>query len=364
MQTRHEASRPDPTEPERPGKPHAAAPPPIAQPGENRPHPAHSVEPGQLLGTLPCCVCSYDLKGLSITANCPECNTAVRATILYRVDPEAEAFRPLNTPKLTALACRAWVAPVLITALAIWTMRALELARPTGSPAIAWSPLAYTAVAGLALSAIASIALVRPIKGGSAARSVLALLGTAVAYPALIAALALTINADAASLPAYAADRPPDPNRIVPRLLFLAAAVAAILLHRPNARELVARCKVLRTKRVDRQTLALIAATLAMAAAGDILRLASNAATGPAADTINIVGTATIALASLLTTIGLIGATIDSWRIAAALKTPPPTHAALLGEHQPTAPNTPTHTPPNPPPNPPPNTDPSTTAQP
>lgn len=349
MQTRHDASRPQPPDPSGTGKPHHAAPPPIAQQPRSHRDNAPAVEPGQLLGTLPCCVCSYDLKGLSITANCPECNTAVRATILYRVDPEAEAFRPLNTPKLTALACRAWVAPVLLTAIAIWTMRALELAQPTGSPAIAWSPLAYTAVAGLTLSAIASIALIRPIKGGAAASSVLALLGTAVAYPALIAALALTINADAQTLPAYAAERPPDAQRIIPRLLFLAAAIAAILLHRPNARELVARCKVLRTKRVDRQTLALIAATLAIAAAGDLLRLASNAANGPAADTINIVGTATVALASLLTTIGLIGATIDSWRIAAALKTPPPTHAALLGEHQPTA----AEPHPNPSPNPP-----------
>lgn len=334
------SGRPDGPEPDHNAPPPAA--PPNASAEHHDAHAPPGLEGARLIGRLPCFVCGYDLRGLSILGNCPECGTAVRATILFRVDPEAEAFKPLARPAITAIALRVAALAALLAAVLLWVLRTAELTRGPATGASTHSPVSAAAFAALAVCAVASLAFIRPIRAARRAKSIAAALGIAAGFPLIAGGLLLVLNADAGHLPAYISERPPDPARILGRTLFNIGAVVAILGIRPNARELVARSKVLRTKRVDRQTLAAIAAALATSAVGDSVRLLSINAPIELRQILDLAGTAAIVVASVLITLGLVGSVIDSFRIARSLRTPNPTHTALLGEHKPTA-DTPTH---------------------
>ena len=93
-------------------------------------HHAPDADPGGsglamlLTGDLPCIGCGYDIRGLSVLSQCPECGLAVRATVLHRVDPSAEALRPMPTPRLTSLGIVAWTGFGLLTAIMLWAPRA------------------------------------------------------------------------------------------------------------------------------------------------------------------------------------------------------------------------------------------------
>ncbi|MEM7623588.1 MAG: hypothetical protein AAF235_10360 [Planctomycetota bacterium] len=78
------------------------------------PTPPAAPKPGQpdvataLLGDLPCVNCSYNLRGLSVRAVCPECKTAVLATVLAVIDPKAEEFSAIGSPRVVAAGFVVW----------------------------------------------------------------------------------------------------------------------------------------------------------------------------------------------------------------------------------------------------------------
>src|SRR5262249_4476485 len=110
---------------------------------------------------------------------------------------------------------------------------------------------------------------------------------------------------------------PPDAAHALGAAGFLIAAI--ILLERPNARLLVARSLVMRTGRVDRQTLAAMAIAAWILALGAFL---GSLRPGVAADALRTFAALLIALGSLLLTIGVLGSMLDCARIAGAILIP------------------------------------------
>lgn len=280
----------------------------------------------ELGGDLPCARCRYNLRGLSIRAVCPECATPVRATLLAVVDPMASELRPVHWPRLTAGGLILWSAAALAAALCVWSLR-LGGGRHL--------PLAEIVVGLTALSGVGALALVRPHEGPMADRNGrLAMLGVAL-YASLCGVLwMIHAGADAAGANPYTFDHPPAPRRLVLRLVASGLMLVILLCLRPNARVLAARSLLMRTGRVDRQTMLAMAAVLGLAMLGDALRLLGAANLGAARDLLAQVGVGAVFVASVLFTAGLLGIVVDCVRLAAVIVEPPLTLGQLLGKEE------------------------------
>lgn len=287
-----------------------------------------------LTGSLPCVVCGYELKGLSIRGACPECGTAVRATILYKVDPQAEEFRPIPKPRFLAASLVAWSLGGLTAGLACWALRLGDaLERVLGwQGSVAWA--AWVALGGVAVSWVGAIGLIRPVPGTPPFKIAVASTGAA-AYAILLWAMAqILLVVDPLRAVPYL-DSPPGFERALLRLAESSSMVVILLGMRPNARDLVKRCMVMRTRRVDRQTLLGMAAVAAGTMIGDGLHVLASRAGADQAELLAVVGTVVIALGSSLLTLGLVGAVVDCWRIAGAVLIPSPSLRQVLGEETP-----------------------------
>jgi len=285
-----------------------------------------------LTGPLPCVVCRYNLQGLSIRAVCPECGTAVRATILYRIDPEAEEFQPLVTPRLTAIGIVLWATSGFLALLASWEPRLVEVIHDfadvrfdLGLPDAL--PLALGALSAIGL--LGAVCVTREIHWRRCLGAVAAIL----AYLPLLYAMMQVKRIDQAYPTPYFFASPQSllPERIHWRLLIGASLIVILLGFRPHARELVRRSLAMRTGRVDRQTLLAMVTAVLIAGVGDGLRLL--AAHGLFAETLLAnLGALLVAVGSAFLTIGMFSAIIDGVRIAGVLISPGPTMADVLGD--------------------------------
>lgn len=278
-----------------------------------------------LTGSLPCISCGYDLKGLTVKGICPECSTAVRATILARVDPGADALKPIKHKQLLALGLRITFTAALIAVASSWAMKAQEtwplLSNPNAATESAanslWSLLHR---ASIALAALTAITIAIPVPGIKAAKSITAALGVLTAYPVALYAIHQIHLADLNKLAAYTA-RDADPHRITWHLLATAALAICILTTRPVIRDLVERCRAIRVGRVDRQHLVVLVSILIFTAVGSLIRLAST--NGGVFEILDPIGSIVIFIASILLTLTLTRATVDAWRVAYAIDHPP-----------------------------------------
>lgn len=278
----------------------------------------------QLRGTLPCVTCKYDLQGIPISGACPECGTAVRATILWRVDPEADEFRPMVSPALTSLCLVGWSLAGLIAVLASWLPRVSEFLGgfTLQPPRFGWStPL--TLIAG-AISGLCLIGVVYPARGGSKLKSLAMVVAIGAYIPLLWAVFRVRYTIDPFAPFVYGMDGSPE-IRLYFRLLIGVCLCAILLGFRPNARELVKRSLALRTGRVDRQTIYAMVGAVCVALIGDLVRIAGHEMGAGAPWWLDQVGVMLIGLGSLLLTLGMISAVVDGWRIARAIRTPSPT---------------------------------------
>ncbi|MEM8834722.1 MAG: hypothetical protein AAGD00_02770 [Planctomycetota bacterium] len=278
----------------------------------------------QLRGTLPCVTCKYDLQGIPISGICPECGTAVRATILWRVDPEADEFRPMVSPALASLCLIGWSLSSLVAVLASWLPRVSEflggfMLHP---PGFAWStPL--TIVAGAA-GGLCLLGIIYPVRGGSKLKSLGAAVACLAYIPLLWAVARVRFTIDPVAPFVYGIDGSPEP-RLHYRLLIGLCLCVVLLGFRPNARELVKRSLALRTGRVDRQTIYAMVGAVGVAMIGDLVRLGGLSLGSAAPWWLDQVGVMLVGLGSLLLTLGMVSAFVDSWRIARAIRTPSPT---------------------------------------
>ncbi|MEZ6233469.1 MAG: hypothetical protein R3B68_04710 [Phycisphaerales bacterium] len=277
----------------------------------------------ELTGALPCVRCTYNLRGLSISGKCPECGTAIRATILARVDPLAKELQPLYTPKVTAGCLILWTIGALAAAVASWVPRAIEALERVGPSVSTPGWIAPAILAGITISALAALALIRPHGRIPAWQSWAAAAACLLYIPLLLTIRHIHTAIDARDPSPYLDVGGIDPTRATWRLLAEALLVAILLLLRPNARVLAARSMVMRTGQVDRQTMLAMAAAIGVGAVGDVLAIFALPADGALSDALRIAATLFIGVGSLLVTLGLGSMVLDTIRLAPVVASPP-----------------------------------------
>ncbi len=271
---------------------------------------------------LTCAACGYDLRGLSVLDRCPECGLRIATSILAVVDPRAHEFEPIRKPRLIAFGLLTWSVGGLLAAACAWGLRAVELPALRNDPHLIGEggarALAAVGALGIVISGVGALSLVRPARHMPAMGSRLALMGVALYLPLATAFWVLHGHLDASMASPYFG-RMPDAERVFVRAVELSLIAAIVLLLRTNARTLAARSAILRTGRVDRQTMYAVAVTSALGVLGDVARLASVHADGLPSQVLSIAGVSLVVIASALLTMGMAGAFIDCARIARAL---------------------------------------------
>lgn len=285
-----------------------------------------------LRGDLPCYQCRYNLRGLSIRDKCPECGAAVRATILYQVDPLADEFQPLPAPRLTALGMQVWSTGAALAVVLCWVPRVLDaIVYALPARAISLRPpalLPEAATGAIVLSGLGALGLLGASPRPRVRESALVAVGALMTLPLAFAVHYVLADIDPARAAPYLV-APASEQRIAARLVIAASLIFAILCVRPAARLLVHRSLALRTGRVDRQTLLAMAGAVLLAAVGDLLRYLATGM-GAGGDLLDYLGITLVAIGSLLFSMGVFGAVVDSYRIAAVIRTPPPSLRQVL----------------------------------
>lgn len=272
----------------------------------------------RLGGDLPCVVCRYNLRGLSIRSVCPECGTAVRATILAMVDPHAAELEPIASPKLTAVGLVAWVFFALVAVVLCW------MPAPGGW----WYWVWHAAAAGsVVCSGLGGLALVRPHEGVAKQGTVLA--GVGVFLYAPLAWLvwemsSVRVTGGQSAIFPYMAFATQERTPTLERAMICVTAAVIGLLLRPNARLLVARSLALRTGRVDRQTILAIVSAAAIAALGEGAIELSRGLRGTMGDIMRLAGEILVPAGWALVTLGIVGSLVDAVRISRAILMPAP----------------------------------------
>lgn len=294
---------------------------------------------------MPCVGCGYDLQGLSIVGVCPECGTNVQATLLAVVDPMAEELRPVRFPTLLAMGLVAWGLGGLVAMLAaIWLVapELPELAGKTGYfLASGRSGVSYLLGFGLTLSMLGAIPLIEPHVGIKPQAKLAAIVGVLLYAPAIGAAVFAPDLSQVSRLGTGFGGVTlwlPAPERTLWRLFAWLPVMGSLLCLRPVARTLVARSLVLRTGRVDRQTILAMAAAVGMIVVGDVLAmvavLASPAHQETATSWAFLLGVVVWAMGAVLLIIGLLGSLVDYVLIARAVLRPSPSLRSVLMPQQ------------------------------
>lgn len=286
---------------------------------------ADSTEPliaATLTERLRCAACSYDLRGLSVLDRCPECGMRIATSILAVVDPRAQQFEPIRRPRSVALGLIAWSSGALVAAACAWLQRVAELPGLRSEPylfgAQAAGVVAMIGALAIVVSGVGAVALVRPAGHMPARGTRLAAIGVVLFAPLAVAYFVLHGIVDP-GLPSPYFGRFPDAERVLVRGVELSLITIVVLLLRQNARELATRSAILRTGRVDRQTMYAVALSAALGIVGDAIRLVAVEAQGATAEVLSIAGVSVVVVASALLTLGLAGVAIDCTRIARAL---------------------------------------------
>jgi len=269
----------------------------------------------RLTGQLRCLACGYDLRGLSIRAECPECGVPVRATLLGAVDPRAEELGPLSSAPIVANGLVVWTLGALIACLSVWALRLDEVMRATidiGFGTHWFRVLGFTA---LVASALASFVLIRPHARMSRAVAARAALGVAAYAPLLLIYWTVYMDMDLSSASPLIN---PGGQRLDRSLLRigLALCVAIIVVGvRPSAVSLASRSVLVRTGRVDRQSMYALIAAFFVGAVGDALNVLGTLTGGVAGDLLTQLHIVFVAIGSVLVTLGLANMVIDTLRL-------------------------------------------------
>jgi hypothetical protein len=290
----------------------------------------------ELGGDLPCVACGYNLRGLSIRSMCPECGTNVRATILSVVDPQANELRPIRFPRLTATGVLLWAFGGVAVCLMSWLPQAADILRQLGMQSVNRPSAALGVMLGLGTSALGSLTLIRPHTGVHRLHALMAAAATLLYLPLGRTLWRYHTMMDTSGGQHYLAHW--TPNAEASRLLALACAMIAgiIMLQRPNARLLVARSMVLRTGRVDRQTLYAMAIAACVMAIGSLLgRVDADTNASLVGEVARTAGVVAIAFGGLLLSIGALGSLLDCARIAGAILIPKRSLRQIIREGRP-----------------------------
>lgn len=294
-------------------------------------------------GALPCVACGYDLRGISILDVCPECGTNVRATLLAAVDPMAEELIPLRSPTFLASGMVLWSFGALLSLIAAWWQIVPEVPELIGGHARSMSVAASGALQiliafGLLMSMVGAVALVDPHRGTRPGIKLSAIIGVVLYLPA-IAATVLTPDLTHGARPGAGyggiALWTPAPDRTLWRAFVWLCVLGMLVCLRPAARAMAARSVLLRTGRVDRQTMLAMAAAAGVLIVGDLLAMlavVSAPSYDKAAASFAYIGGAVLwAMGGVLVTVGVAGSIVDCVRIARSVLNPAPSMRQVLG---------------------------------
>lgn len=283
-----------------------------------------------LTGDLPCVNCRYNLRGLSIRLSCPECGVPVLATILDVVDPQARELQPIASRRLVAWGFVLWSSAALGAAIILWLIRAGDAADLIGWTIRMPRSAGLVAAIAILLSGLGAAALIAP-HANLPRYHRLSASSAVLAYLILAVVVWWTIDgSDSAMGFAFLTSEPMLPSRHLLRLVTALLIVAIIFGLRPNARTLAARSLIVRTGRVDRQSMYPLAWSILIASAGDVIGLAVMGAPGPVREAAMIGITLLIALGSALFTLGLWGILLDTIRLMPVILAPPMTYHDLV----------------------------------
>jgi len=276
----------------------------------------------ELGGNLPCVRCKYNLRGLSIRGGCPECGTAIKATLLAVVDPRAGELRPIRHRYLVAAGIVLWA---LAGLLSVASAAAVEITIAAGLGAGQFYPgdvvrMLPAVLAGL--SGLGALALVRPHGGLSRGGIVMAAAGV-IAYVPLVGMLGWIGRFGEAEV--SPGGWPLTARGGVQGMVWIgvdALLIVICIMLRPNGRRLAARSLLMRTGRVDRQTLRALALVLIFSLVGHGMGVAG-AMFPTNAELLGLLG-------GLLTTVGygflllgMVGVVLDCARIASVIAAKP-----------------------------------------
>ncbi len=269
----------------------------------------------QLTGELFCIHCGYNLHGLSIRSNCSECGVPVRATILGIVDPKADELMPLYAPRLTAIGLNAWSIGAMLAIMMVWVMRAADVMRDSLS--INWTPqlAPWFGIGCLIASMLGSMTMIRSHPRVGRIEAVRSAASVSLYAPLIFVYSELYLgNASASALSVL--------DRSILRLAMFVLIAGIIYGLRPQAVGLAIRSVVVRTGRVDRQSLLAVLAALGIAAVGDLILILGSFVTLGIDDVLSIVSIVVISLGSVLFTVGMINICFDTIRLFPILVRP------------------------------------------
>lgn len=269
----------------------------------------------QLTGELYCISCGYNLRGLSIRAACPECGVPIRATILGIVDPHADELHTLLHPRISALGLCAWSFGAMVAVLMVWLLRGFEVLRDIGVSA--WIPggLALVGIAALLVSMLGGATMIRPHTGVTRTGSIRSAIGVSLYAPLLFVYHAIYIGHDIPAPSPLLAPGGDALGRSVLRIALFCLVAGIVWGLRPSAIGLAIRSVIVRTGRVDRQSLVAVLASLGLASLGDLLAIVSGFTPTSIADVVSIVSVVIISLGSVLFTVGMTNICIDTIRL-------------------------------------------------
>ncbi len=280
----------------------------------------------QLTGELICIGCKYNLRGLSIREVCPECGMSIRATLLGIVDPQAEELEELISPRLVANGLVLWSSGALLTCLCVWGLRIDELIRAKTSLNFGvgvW--MSMLGGVGIILSGIGALALIRPHRRVGRLGSIRAAIGVSAYIPTALMYWTIYRGFDlSASMPLV---NPGEQNlaRSVLRIGIFFCIAIIIWGLRPNAVMLAMRSVIIRTGRIDRQSMYAVLASFGVAAVGDAINVvgilsSQRGGSGVLGDLLVQLHVVLVALGSVLITLGITNIVIDTLRLRPVLR--------------------------------------------
>lgn len=283
----------------------------------------------ELTGDLLCARCRYNLRGLSVRGRCPECGMSVRGTILIKVDPAASELQPIPFASVVGVGLLVWPLGALVAVVAIWYIRWAEM---FGRPVHEWLDLAV--IGGVLASGAGALVIIRPHAHIPLDGVLRAAVGAFLYLPLALGLHVLYTRLDPLGptpfLPSGQANLERSGLRIA--LSLILAVILACL--RPNARLFVQRSMLLRSGRVDRQTMLGMVGALGVVTLGDLAQvLASFLSTG-AAQSALLVGTILIAVGSMFFTVGIFGVLVDCVRIVPSVLSRPISIESITGASQ------------------------------
>lgn len=280
----------------------------------------------QLTGELICIGCGYDLRGLSIRDVCPECEAPIKATLLGIVDPKAEELEELISPWWSANGLVMMSSGALIACIAVWLLRIEEIIRAKLSLTLGFGDwLSLLGMIGLIVSALGAVTLIRPHRQSSRMASIRAAIGVSAYIPVAMMYWVIYQGLDrSAPMPLI---QPGDQSleRSLLRLGMFVGVVVIVVGIRPMALMLAMRSVIVRTGRVDRQSMYALLASFGVAAIGDachvtaILNTRGVGSLGILGDLLMQLHVVLVALGSVLITLGMINILIDTVRIRPVL---------------------------------------------